>query len=93
MTDYIKQNSLIVNTYFLLVLRFVFQEHGDFTWKVSDCEESVGVTHRRWWDWGEDKRHGFGSLAILDAQEIRKEERRSIENMMSRCFILFPHTI
>jgi len=34
-------------------------------------------------DWGEDKRHGFGSLAILDAQEIRKEERRSIENMMS----------
>jgi len=26
MTDYIKQNSLIVNTYFLLVLRFVFQE-------------------------------------------------------------------
>ena len=41
-------------------------------------------------DWEEDKRHGFGSLAILDAQEIRKEERRSIENMMSRCFILFP---
>ena len=40
-------------------------------------------------DWGEDKRHGFGSLAILDAQEIRKEERRSIENMMSRCFTWF----
>jgi len=46
MTDYIKQNSLIVNTYFLLVLRFVFQEHGDFTWRVSDCEELVGeVNH------------------------------------------------
>ena len=30
MTVYVKQNSLIVNTYFLLVLRFVFQEHGDF---------------------------------------------------------------
>ena len=44
-------------------------------------------------DWEEDKRHGFGSLAILDAQETRKEERRSIENMMSRCFILFTHTI
>jgi len=21
----------------------------DFTWRVSDCEELVGVTHRRWW--------------------------------------------
>ena len=46
MTVYVKQNSLIVNTYFLLVLRFVFQEHGDFTWRVSDCEELVGeVNH------------------------------------------------
>jgi len=26
MTVYVKQNSLIVNTYFLLVLRFVLQE-------------------------------------------------------------------
>ena len=39
-------------------------------------------------DWGEDKRHGFGSLAILDAQEIRKEERRSIEMSMKRFFII-----
>jgi len=23
----------------------------DFTWRVSDCEELVGVTHRRWWGW------------------------------------------
>jgi len=22
---------------------------GDFTWSVSDFEELVGVTHRRWW--------------------------------------------
>jgi len=28
MTVYVKQNSLIVNTYFLLVLRFVLQELG-----------------------------------------------------------------
>jgi len=21
----------------------------DFTWSVSDCEELVVVTHRRWW--------------------------------------------
>jgi len=30
---------------------FVLQESGNFTWKVSDCEELVGVTHRRWCDW------------------------------------------
>jgi len=24
------------------------QECGDFTWRVSDCEELVGVTHRGW---------------------------------------------
>ena len=28
-------------------IRFVLQECGDFTWRVSDCEELVGVTHRR----------------------------------------------
>jgi len=31
---------------FLLVLRWILQEYGDFTWRVSDCEELVGVTHR-----------------------------------------------
>ena len=31
---------------FLLVLRRILQESGDFTWRVSDCEELVGVTHR-----------------------------------------------
>ena len=24
-----------------------FSGIGDFTWRVSDCEELVGVTHRR----------------------------------------------
>jgi len=28
-----------------------FTRIGDFTWSVSDCEELVGVTHRRWWGW------------------------------------------
>jgi len=28
-----------------------FTRTGDFTWRVSDCEELVGVTHRRWWGW------------------------------------------
>jgi hypothetical protein len=31
---------------FLLVLRWILQEYGDFTWRVADCEELVGVTHR-----------------------------------------------
>ena len=30
-------------------IRFVLQECGDFTWRVSDCEELVGVTHRGRW--------------------------------------------
>ena len=31
---------------FLLVLRWILQESGDFTWRVSDCEELVGeVNH------------------------------------------------
>ena len=25
-----------------------FTRIGDFTWRVSDCEELVGVTHRKW---------------------------------------------
>jgi len=25
----------------------ILQECGDFTWRVSDCEELVGVSHRR----------------------------------------------
>jgi len=28
--------------------RFVLQELVGVTWRVSDCEELVGVTHRRW---------------------------------------------
>jgi len=28
-----------------------FTRTGDFTWIVSDCEELVGVAHRRWWGW------------------------------------------
>jgi len=32
---------------------FVLQECGDFTWRVSDCEELVGVNSkgRSWWIW------------------------------------------
>jgi len=28
-----------------------FTRNSDFTWRVSDCEELVVVTHRRWCDW------------------------------------------
>jgi len=31
--------------------RFVLQGSGDFTLRVSDCEELVGVTHRGQWLW------------------------------------------
>jgi len=30
--------------------RFVLQELGNVV-EVSDCEELVGVTYRRWWGW------------------------------------------
>jgi len=33
------------------VLRSILQECRDFTWRVFDCEELVGVTHRRLWGW------------------------------------------
>ena len=26
----------------------VFSINGDFAWRVSDCEESVGVTYNSW---------------------------------------------
>jgi len=29
------------------IYQFILQESGDFTWSKSDCEELVGVTHRR----------------------------------------------
>jgi len=41
--------STINHTY--TINRFVLQECGDFTWRVSDCEEFEGVTHGRWWGW------------------------------------------
>jgi len=27
----------------------IYKNVGIFTWNVSECEELVGVTHRRWW--------------------------------------------
>jgi len=38
------------NPYNLTSIVF-FPIFGDFTWRVSDCEELVGVTHRRWCEW------------------------------------------
>ena len=28
-------------------IRGIIQECGDFTWRVSDCEELVGIIHKR----------------------------------------------
>ena len=29
-----------------IIIRCILQECGNFTWRVSDCEELVGVSHR-----------------------------------------------
>jgi len=34
--------------FYTLGVEEYFTKTGDFTWMVSDCEELVGVTHRRW---------------------------------------------
>ena len=39
-----------------ITIWYDLQECGNFTWRVSDCEELVGVTNRRkdvacWWRW------------------------------------------
>jgi len=41
-----------------IIICFILQKGGlfyknreDFTWRVPDCEELVGVTHRRLWGW------------------------------------------
>jgi len=33
------------------VLRWILQEYGEFTWRVADCEELVGVTWSCVWLW------------------------------------------
>ena len=44
--------KLLVNG-FLIMIKYIYnqmfylQECVDFTWRVSDCEEFLGVTHRR----------------------------------------------
>jgi len=34
-------------TRYITSIGLFFKKCGDFTWRVSDCEELVGVTHRR----------------------------------------------
>jgi len=41
---------------FLIIINYVnneifFSSIGNFTWRLSDCEELVRVTHRGWWGW------------------------------------------
>ena len=40
-------NWLVYDKAIYNINRFVLQECGDFTWRVSDCEELVGGSHRR----------------------------------------------
>jgi len=40
----------ICQHFYTLGVEVYFTRIWDFTWRVSDCEELVGVTHRRWGD-------------------------------------------
>jgi len=42
---------LIRRTQYIPRFGSVLQGSGDFTWRVSYCEELVGVSHRRCWGW------------------------------------------
>ena len=41
-----KANGIIESCQEIISELCSIQEWGDFTWRVSDCEELVGVTHR-----------------------------------------------
>jgi len=42
-------------TQYITSIGLFYKEVGRL-WRVSDCEELVGVTHRRWWGWFYDLR-------------------------------------
>jgi len=48
--------------------QFVLQECGDFTWRVSDCEELVGVTHRRGW-WYLGHKSSASTVVMLTSEQ------------------------
>ena len=48
--------------------RFVLQECGDFTWRVSDWEELVEVTLGRWW--GKDALRAFRRKGSISGPEF-----------------------
>jgi len=37
--------------FYTLGVEEYFTKSGYFTWRVSDCEELVGVSLRGWWGW------------------------------------------
>ena len=41
----------IVIEHYLRIIGEFYNVCGNFTWRVSDCEELVGVAHRRCWGW------------------------------------------
>ena len=43
--DSILDNLFVKSKYFN---QYVLQEGGELTWRVSDCEELVGVTYKRY---------------------------------------------
>jgi len=59
---------------------FALQECGDFTWRASDCEELVGVAHRRWWVYSVKvtELRLFDVPEVLLSQEIPSDEVRML---------------
>jgi len=52
----------------------------DFTWRVSDCEELVGGSHRRWWVYSVKVTalRLFDVPEVLLSQEIPSDEVRML---------------
>ena len=64
------------------MLRWILQECGDFTWKVSDCEELVGSYSQ-----GNDG-VGFRGRFYLEGSEYEFiiEERTNKPSTLTDCF-------
>ena len=45
-----KIQNITVEKMFHFIVGGMFYKKVGVTWRVSDCEELVGVAHMRWWD-------------------------------------------
>ena len=67
---------------------------GDFTWRVSDCEELVGVTHRRTYEGYSlyvTPLRLFDVPEVLLSQEVPSDEVRMFPLYPTVTNLLFPY--